>query len=160
MGVMGVVDLPVREDFAEFAARVEPRLRRALVAWCGLDVGTEATADAMAYAWEHWVDLAAMDNPAGYLFRVGQSRSRRYRRRQVQLPAVPVAELPDVDPRLPAALAALSPQQRTAVLLVHAHDLTYADAAAVLDCSVSTLRNHLDRALTRLRDRLGVPDVD
>ena len=153
--------MTAREDFAAFVAAVGPAPAPcALVAWCGVDVGTEATADAMAYAWEHWAELAVMDNPGGYLFRVGQSRSRRYRRRPVQLPAVPVTELPDVDPRLPAALAALSPQQRTAVLLVHAHDLTYADAAALLDCSVSTLRNHLDRALIRLRDRLGVPDVD
>ena len=73
---------------------------------------------------------------------------------------MPVTELPDVDPAFRPRSHALSPQQRTAVLLVHAHDLTYADAAALLDCSVSTLRNHLDRALTRLRDRLGVPDVD
>ena len=147
-------------EFTMFAAAVEPRLRRALVAWYGVDIGAEATADAMEYAWEHWDEVAQMPNAAGYLFRVGQSRSRKYRRARVRLPAVPAAELPDVDPRLPAALARLSPQQRTAVLLVHAHDLTYAQAAELLECSVSTLRNHLDRGMTRLREQFGADDGD
>jgi hypothetical protein len=40
-----------------------------------------------------------MANPVGYLFRVGQSRNRRYRRRVVALPAIPELGLPDVDPR-------------------------------------------------------------
>jgi DNA-directed RNA polymerase specialized sigma24 family protein len=99
-----------------------------------------------------------MDNPVGYLFRVGQSKSRRYRRRRVLLPAVVDADLPDVDPRLPVALARLSPRQRAAVLLVHAHQFTYVEAAEALGCSVSTLRNHLDRGMRRLRAQLGGSD--
>jgi DNA-directed RNA polymerase specialized sigma24 family protein len=143
------------ERFARFATTVEPRLRRAFVAWYGVDVGPDATADALAYAWEHWPELEAMDNPVGYLFRVGQSKARRYRRRPIVLPAVVEADLPDVDPRLPAALARLSPRQRAAVLLVHAHQFTYGEAADALGCKVSTLRNHLDRGLHRLRRELG-----
>lgn len=34
----------------------------------------------MAWGWEHAGELAAMTNPAGYLFRVGQSAARRYRK--------------------------------------------------------------------------------
>src|SRR3954451_21336735 len=110
--------------FSAFVADVEPRLRRALVAFYGTEVGCEVTADAMALAWERWDAVESMTNPVGYLFRVGQSSSRRYRRRAAVLPAVPAEQLPDIDPRLPGALARLSKQQRAAVLLVHAHGWT------------------------------------
>jgi DNA-directed RNA polymerase specialized sigma24 family protein len=155
---MGTVAEADTDRFERFAATAEPRLRRVLVAWYGVDVGAQATADAMGHAWEHFDEVEAMENPVGYLFRVGQSKSRWYRRRFVRLPAVPVAELPDVDPRLPGALARLSQQQRAAVLLVHAYGWTYADAGGALACSVSTLRNHLERGMRRLRDVLGEHD--
>jgi DNA-directed RNA polymerase specialized sigma24 family protein len=146
------------ERFSRFVAETEPRLRRALVAFYGLEVGREATADALEVAWARWDSVETMANPIGYLFRVGQSRSRRYRRRAVVLPAVPEPELPDIDPRLPRALAGLSNQQRAAVLLVHAHGWTLAEAADALDCGVSTVRNHLDRGMRRLRASLGGDD--
>jgi DNA-directed RNA polymerase specialized sigma24 family protein len=147
------------ERFSRFAADVEPRLKRALVAWYGVEVGSEATADALELAWERWDTLETMTNPVGYLFRVGQSRSRRYRRRTVGLPAVPSSEAPDIDPRLPVALARLSHQQRAAVLLVHAHGWTQTEAADALGCGVSSLRNHLERGMRRLRASLGDDDA-
>ena len=147
------------QRFSRFVAETEPRLRRALVAFYGVDVGSEATADALAAAWERWPEIEAMSNPVGYLFRVGQSRSRRYRRRALVLPAIPVAEIPDVDPRLPTALARLSHRQRAAVLLVHAHGWTQAETADALGCSISTLRNHLGRGMRRLRVDLGGNDA-
>jgi RNA polymerase sigma-70 factor (ECF subfamily) len=130
---------------------------RALVAVYGVEIGVEAASDAMAWAWEHRQTLGEMKNPAGYLFRVGQSAARRYRRSVVTFPPVlPSADQSsETDPRLPAALASLSSRQRGAVLLVHAHDYDLATAAEVLGCSVSSLRNHLARALRRLRDQLG-----
>ena len=71
------------EDFAEsftiFVKDVEPRLRHALVAVYGQEHGREATAEALAYAWEHWERIGAMENPAGYLYRVGRNRGRRLR---------------------------------------------------------------------------------
>jgi RNA polymerase sigma factor (sigma-70 family) len=159
MGAMSEAAGTTEERFSRFAAETEPRLRRALVAWYGLEVGSEATADALAYAWERWDAVEAMANPVGYLFRVGQSRSRRYRRRTPLLPQVSNAELPDVDPRLPSALALLSNRQRAAVLLVHAHGWTYAEVAAALGCSESTVRNHLVRGMRRLRSSLGGNDA-
>ncbi len=149
----------VEERFRRFAAETEPRLRRVLVAWYGTEVGAEVTADALAFAWERWASVEPMENPVGYLFRVAQSRSRRYRRRPVALPSVPPAEFPEIDPGLPVALAALSPRQRSAVLLVHAHGWTYAETATALECTVSTVRNHLDRGMRRLREHLGAPDA-
>jgi RNA polymerase sigma factor (sigma-70 family) len=148
-----------KERFSRFAADVQPRLRRALVSFYGIEVGSEVTADALALAWERWDTVEAMANPVGYLFRVGQSRSRRYRRRAIILPAIPASEVHEIDPRLPRALANLSNQQRAAVLLVHAHGWTQSETADALGCSVSTLRNHLDRGMRRLRASLGGDDV-
>lgn len=67
----------VTDTFTEFFKRTEPRLRHALIASYGVEAGTEAASEALAYGWEHWERIRDMDNPAGYLFRVGRSRSRR-----------------------------------------------------------------------------------
>jgi RNA polymerase sigma factor (sigma-70 family) len=98
-----------------------------------------------------------MENPAGYLYRVGQTSVRtnlRRRRRDV----LPVEEsgyaMPEPNTGLHVALAHLTDDQRVAVLLVHAHGYSYAEAAALLDISVSTLRNHIHRAMNRLRKHL------
>src|SRR5215469_926755 len=72
-------DLEPAAAFTEFVSAVEPRLRRALVAAYGFDEGREATAEALAYAWEHWDRLRLMSNIPGYLFRVGQTKRRRKR---------------------------------------------------------------------------------
>ncbi len=72
---------------------------------------------------------------------------------------MPASELPDIDPRLPAALAGLSARQRAAVLLVHAHGWTQTEAADALGCGVSSLRNHLERGMRRLRVSLGDDDA-
>ena len=156
-----------RAQFAAFVGDVEPRLRHALVATYGTDIGREATADALAWAWQHWDRVQGMANPAGYLWRVGQTsarRSGRSRRREVSS-SVYVVDLESVDrqrslePRLDGAMRALSDQQRAAVLLVHGYGCTLTETAEVLGCSVSTIRNHVDRALRRLRAALEVDDA-
>src|SRR5262245_48084251 len=102
--------------FAAFVAAVEPRLRRAYIGWCGVDDAHDATAEALAYAWEHWDEVQTMDNPAGYLYRVGQTRSRV--RKEGRLPSPADLGLPDIEPGLIPALRALPDQQRTSVWLV------------------------------------------
>ena len=56
---------------------------------------------------------------------------------------------------LAAALAGLPPDQRTAVLLVDAYGLDYADAAEVLGVRVGTIGSRLSRARAVLREALG-----
>ncbi len=71
---------PAASDaFEAFVRDVEPRLRRALVAAYGFEDGRDAAAEALGYAWEHWERLHDMANLPGYLYRVGQSRRRRFR---------------------------------------------------------------------------------
>lgn len=152
---------PVPDDaFEAFAADASTALRRALVARYGVQLGVDAAAEALAWAAEHRQRLAAMDNPTGYLYRVGQSAVRRQARLERRMVDLPVEERPveggtgDPDPSLHEALAALHPDQRAAVVLVHAHGYPYAEAAALLDIPVSTLKNHLHRGRARLRAEL------
>ena len=63
--------------FTEFFEHSERRLRQALVASFGPEVGRESALDAWSWGWEHWAQLQTMENPVGYLYRVGQSAARR-----------------------------------------------------------------------------------
>ena len=58
-------------EFAAFVLAHERTLRQSLSAALGLEPAREATAEALAYGWEHWDRVGAMDNPAGYSYRVG-----------------------------------------------------------------------------------------
>jgi DNA-directed RNA polymerase specialized sigma24 family protein len=147
--------VPDRE-FTRFVKEVEPRLSYAFYAAYGAEVGNEVTADALAYAWEHWEKITKMDNPAGYLYRVGQSKARRYHRPQVLFPKVTPEQAPECEPGLPAALEQLTESQRQAVILVYALEWTEEEAARVLGKSRSTLRTHLERGLAHLRQSLEV----
>src|SRR5215831_14909171 len=117
------------EEFAAFMDDAEPRLRRALVAALGSQRGRDATAESLAWGWEHWTRVREMQNPAGYLYRVGRSRTRD-RRHPVVFERADSPE-PWVEPHLGSALAALSERQRLAVVLVHGYGWTLRDVSEV-----------------------------
>jgi len=141
-------------EFEQFVEATTPSLRRALAGWVGPDAAQDAVSEAFAYAWEHWDEVQKMANPAGYLYRAGQSRTRQR--------AVPVLPSPEsigaheVEPGLIPSLAALPETQRTAVWLVHACDWRYAEVAEAMGTSVSMVGNHVRRGLERLRRDLEV----
>ncbi len=152
-----VSDETPSESFTEFVGEVEPRLKRALCVRFGIERGVEATADALAYGWEHWDRIRDMGNPAGYLYQVGRSRTRPRRTPRPTFPALPAEASPWVEPGLPAALARLSESQRQPVWLVHGFEWTLDETASLLDVSISTVRKHLERGEKKLRTALGVP---
>ncbi len=142
------------EGFTAFFVETEPRLRRALIAKWGAERGREATAEALAWAFEHWPEVQAMTNPVGYLYRVGGSRTRE--RKVPILVATPVATASEDghSEELWALLRGLSDNQRLAVVLVHAYGWEMKEVAQLLDVSVSTVGTHLRRGLRRLRRQL------
>lgn len=142
------------ESFEAFVARAEPGLRRALLGAVGVDRVDDAVAEALAYAFEHWDVVSEFDNPAGYLFRVAQSRTRR--RRSPRLFRREPVVLPEVEPGLVDALCALPDSQRIAVWLAHGCGWAHVDIAEVLGVSASTVATHVSRGLDRLRSELGV----
>ena len=144
--------------FEGFVKETEPRLRDALSAALGSQLGRDATADALSYAWENWDRVRAMENPAGYLFVLGRNRGRKtLARRRPVLMAVEEDPTPWVEPGLPDALSRLPEQQRVVVMLVYCFEWTMAEAADLLGVTKSTVQTHAERGMRRLRKRLGVP---
>jgi DNA-directed RNA polymerase specialized sigma24 family protein len=145
--------------FEVFVRDTEPKLRRALVAAYGPEQGRDAASEALAYAWEHWARLRDLDNLPGYLFRVGQTRGRR-RARQPVLHEAPGSADHDFEPGLPAALATLSQRQRLAVVLVHGYGDTLREVAELTGLRRTSVQNHAERGLARLRAALGATRSD
>jgi DNA-directed RNA polymerase specialized sigma24 family protein len=150
-----VVSASRDEDaFEAFVTDAEPKLRRALVAAYGFEDGRDATADALAYAWEHWERLRDVSNLSGYLFRVAQS-GRRRKRPPVLFDTSGWAEHL-FEPGLPGALATLSRCQRVAVVLVYGYGYTLREVSELTGVRKTTVQTHVERGLARLRVKLGV----
>lgn len=142
-------------EFRLFAAELRQSLLRAFVVFVPADDLCDVVAECLAYAWENWDRVRGMQNPQGYLFRVGQSKSRRYRRRRALLPDPGAVGLPDFEPRLIPALRLLSSQQRAVVWLVYACEWRHSEVAAALGISPSAVSTHASRGMGRLRSILG-----
>lgn len=145
-----------------FIVANRPGLERALVARYGLSDGLDAASHAIEFCIAHWERLSTMSNPLGYLFRVGHThglRGVRSRRRLTELVTDPVTTDQRADVDLQRALVRLSWEQRVAIVLVHAHGHTYADTARMMGMPVTTITNHVNRGLARLR-RILEPRVD
>ena len=145
--------------FADFVEARESAIRRALIGQFGPEMGREAAGQALLYGLEHWDRISALENPAGYLFRVGQRWGRRQRPKPVRFGIVDSAPNPWFEPGLAPALAALPTKQRVAVVLRHGSDMAYRDIAELTSQSESTVRKHVERGLKTLRTALGVDGV-
>ena len=150
-----VITIETRQlSLDEFVTETQPVLERALVARFGVHDGMDAAAEALAYCLSNWDRLRVMDNPIGYLYRVGESKGRRWSRRlhrAERLVDGPSTADPASDVDLERALMRLPAAQRIAVVLVHTHGHSYAEAAALMSVPVTTVTNHLNRGLKRLR---------
>jgi RNA polymerase sigma factor (sigma-70 family) len=138
--------------FQAFVLWGEPRLRRALMAVYGIDRGLDATAEALAKAWERWETVRTMANPLGYCYRVGQSSTRERKRPVVYSIAEDTEHW--VEPLLPSALASLPMRQRVAVVLIHGYGFSVSEVAELIGARPVTVRTHLARGLGRLRRAL------
>jgi RNA polymerase sigma-70 factor (ECF subfamily) len=143
-------------SFTDWAVEAEPRLRQALTALFGVQEGLEATAEALALAWERWPEVSVMENPVGYVYGAARNMGRRRLSRRPVFVPVPEQRAPWVEPGLPSALAALSEKQRIVVALLHGYQWTMSEVAELLGVSKSTVQNHDDRGLHALRMKLGV----
>lgn len=121
----------------------------------GPELGREATIDALVYGWRHWPKVRAMVNPVGYLYTIGRHSVAPPRSPTVANSSHTVEE-PWAEPELERGLQSLSESQRAAVVLHHSFSWTYREIAEVLGVRVSTVRNHIDRGMRKLRAALGV----
>jgi RNA polymerase sigma-70 factor (sigma-E family) len=116
----------------------------------------------LAHAYVAWRRVTACDSPDAYVRRIliNSNHSARRRRRVGEwltgsVPEVfAAADGPEVGDRLDLvrALQALPERQRTAVVLRYWADLPEAEVAAVMRCSVGTVRSQAFRGLAKLRE--------
>ncbi len=155
-----------RTSFEEFVlARSGSLLRTALL----LTGQNRAEAEdllqlALERAYRHWARVHAAGDPERYVRRIlanaSADRWRRLARRPEQpLPAGDAGpSTPDLSAEvaerdfLLRALAQLPPRQRAVMVLRYFDDMTEAEIADVLGCSVGTVKSQVARALARLRD--------
>lgn len=143
-------------SFDDFFRSFEPVLSRALAAGFGFEAGHDAASAALEHAWRQWPRVATMDNPQGYVYRIAERAAMRSRRRR-RAPFA-ASNPPDgthFEPALQPALSRLSLRQRQAVVLVAAYGLTHAEAATLLGVSPTSIQNHVERGMTKLRHSLG-----
>lgn len=146
--------------FEEFYRAELDRVYRALALTLrDPQLAREATDEAMTRAYAHWHRVRGLDNPGGWVYRVGLNWATswwRRRHRERGLPPSPAATAPP-DPAataVQAALAALPLPQRTVVVCRVLLDLSTADTAAVLGLAEGTVKSRLARGLAALRAAL------
>jgi DNA-directed RNA polymerase specialized sigma24 family protein len=147
-----------RREFEAFVYEFEPSLRRALVAALGFERGRDATAEALAWAWQNFSRAKELDNKVAFLYRVGQSKSRS-RKTPIVFERSDAHE-PLFDPGLAPALDSLTEHQRVTVVLVKGFDWKLREVAELLNVSVSTVQTHLERGLHSLRNKMEVVEYD
>jgi RNA polymerase sigma-70 factor, ECF subfamily len=135
------------------------KLWRSLVAFSAdPDVASDAMAEAFAQALGRG---DALRDPARWIWRASfriAAGELHARRRRPPPEEHAVQEMPESVRDLVAALRALSPNQRAAVVLHLYADLPSRDVAAVLGCSQATVRVHVAQARRRLRSLLEEDD--
>jgi RNA polymerase sigma factor (sigma-70 family) len=155
------------DGFSEWYREHHRRVVAALTVVCGdAALGRDLADEAFVRALERWGHVRQMDNPVGWVHRVGvnlaRSRARRSAVEQRVLPrlvhAAPVAP-PELQPEVWDAVRALPPRARAAVALRYVADLPERDVAAALGVRRGTVARILHDARRALADRLGEPDA-
>jgi RNA polymerase sigma-70 factor (sigma-E family) len=119
---------------------------------------------AFARAYAAWARVTRAGDPEAYLRRIVVNENHRlFRKRRVaedlpgELPDSGVTvDLPDPDTELLAALRRLGPRQRAVIVLRYWLDMSEAETAATLGCTVGTVKSQASRALATLRKDCGL----
>lgn len=167
-GVLGESARSQADDFGAYVRASERRHKRLAFLLTGdLHEAEDLLQAAYAKVYPHWSKVRTYDVPDAYLRRVMLSLRtswwRRSRNREWS-----VADLSEnanhiADPAgtviesqtLLLALRQLPERQRAAVVLRHWCDLSEADTAAAMRCSVGTVKSNTSKGLAHLRAALG-----
>ena len=158
-------------EFSEFAHSRWPGLVRLGYAVTGdRDQAQDLAQTALANAYASWSRVRKADDPDAYLRRIvlnahlGSFRKRRVTERLTGYPPDMLAPVPDPAGQhgdratVIAALGTLPRRQREVLVLRYWLDLTEAQVAATLGCSVGNVKSQTSRALSRLRGSAELAD--
>jgi RNA polymerase sigma-70 factor (sigma-E family) len=155
------------EDFEAYVRASERKHKRLAFLLTGdLHAAEDLLQAAYAKLYPRWDKVRAYDAPDAYLRKVMVSLRtswwRRHRNREWttdQLPelggAADHAAAVVESQALLVALRELPERQRAAVVLRHWCDLSEADTAAIMNCSLGTVKSNTSKGLAQLRTRLG-----
>ncbi|HEY2318052.1 MAG TPA: SigE family RNA polymerase sigma factor [Solirubrobacteraceae bacterium] len=166
-----------RADFEQFVAASSDGLLRTayLVAWDPAEA-EDLVQDCLLAVARRWPRVRGMEHPHAYARRVlinlaldGATRRTRRRDELAANGSVAAAELADdssarrlhavgVRAELIQALGTLPPRQRAVLVLRYFEDLSEAQVAELLGCSLGTVKSTASRGLTRLHGALS-PDI-
>ncbi|HEY7431069.1 MAG TPA: SigE family RNA polymerase sigma factor [Streptosporangiaceae bacterium] len=157
------------DEFRDFMHGRWPAMVRLGYALTGDQGDAEDLAQAaFARAYASWPRVRRAGDPDAYVRRIVINENRnRFRKQRVPehlTDRVPerggTDETGGHDDRsaLMAALRKLGPRQRAVVVLRYWLDMTEAETAATLGCSVGTVKSQASRALLRLRQRAELLD--
>ena len=171
MGVVTGRERAGDADMADFVRAAWPRLHRTAYLLCGdIHEAEDLVQTALAKVVQHWSRIERRDAPEVYARRVVvnlvNSRWRRMKR-HAEITAGDTGPPPVADPAAAVvlqdavwrALATLPPRTRSILVLRFVEDLSEADTAAALGCSVGAVKSQASRGLARLRERLDRHDL-
>jgi RNA polymerase sigma-70 factor (sigma-E family) len=152
--------------FAEFAeARGATLFRTAYLMVGDHQLAQDLVQEALVKTLLAWPRLSDRGNLDAYVRRIIVTTCISWRRRRAfhERPLQALPEQEGLDPAdsvvthdaVVVALAALPPRQRAAIVLRYYQDLTEAQAAEAMGCSVGAVKSQVSVGLRRLRDTLG-----
>ena len=154
-------------DFAEFVAARSAALHRAAYLMVGeRQLAQDLLQEALTKTYVAWPRLRDPSKAEAYTRKVITTTAISWFRRKSWLGEPPTETLPDAATTghddsvaqrewLWAALQALPPRQRAAIVLRYYEDLTEAQTAAAMDCAVGTVKSQASAGLAKLRTQLG-----
>jgi RNA polymerase sigma-70 factor (sigma-E family) len=155
------VDPSAEDDFREFVVARTPALLGMAYALTGdRGLAEDLLQTALLKTYNHWRTVRTSEHPDAYVRRVmANQRISWWRRRRVAESDLPVPDRAGPDRRsgieerdeLWRALRQLPPRTRTVVVLRYWEDLSEAEVAGILGCTVGSVKSQSSRGLHRLR---------
>jgi RNA polymerase sigma-70 factor (ECF subfamily) len=165
----------VRQEFERFVADSSPGLLKTayLMVW-DLPGAEDLVQESLLKVAGRWPRVRKMDHPLAYARRVlvnqALSGSKRRARQRSELDLAQLEVGDEASARefgfaehryeLMRAVGALPRRQRATLVLRYFEDLSEAQTAAILGCSLGTVKSTTARALERLRHELGPREAD
>jgi RNA polymerase sigma-70 factor (sigma-E family) len=152
--------------FRDFAAAARPRLVRTAYLLCGdSHEAHDLVQVTLMRVHRRWRSIERTDLPQAYARRVLINLAASFWRRRLRAPLVALTAAGDrsePDPNaafadraeLWEAVMALPPRTRAVLVLRYFEDLSEAETAAALQCSVGSVKSQASRGIARLRETI------